>query len=57
MHMCQASNNILNIIEEFSFNGTTYIVTKFASGGELFGYLEYLGVNQLDEESARHIVC
>ena len=57
MHMCQKSSNILNIIEEFSFSGTTYIVTKFACGGELNTYLESLGVYQLAEEHAHHIVC
>ena len=43
------------MVEEFSQEGQTFIVTKFQHGGNLLSYLEKLGVNMLPEDKARHI--
>ena len=56
MHLCQGSTQVINFIEEFSMGGETYIVTKFARGGDLLGYLSALGVDRLPEDHARLIV-
>ena len=56
MYMCQDSQNILNFIEEFTHNGETYIVTKFARGGDLLSYLSVQGVDKLPEQRAQALV-
>ena len=53
MYHCQGSTQVINLIEEFQMHGQTYIVTKFARGGDLLGYLTSLGVDRLPESTAR----
>lgn len=55
MYMCQSHSSVINFIEEFNHNGETYIVTKFASGGDLLSYLSALGVDRLSENRSRQI--
>ena len=56
MYVCQNSRNILNMVEAFSLNGKTYIVTAFAEGGDLLNYLRALDVFRLSEVRAKAIV-
>lgn len=56
MYLCQGSTQVINFIEEFTMDGKTYIVTKYARGGDLLGYLSALGVDRLPEANARQIV-
>ena len=53
MYLCQGSTQVINFIEEFQMQGQTYIVTKFARGGDLLSYLTSLGVDRLPENTAR----
>ena len=56
MTVCQKSNNVVNFIEEFVIGEETYIVTKFAQGGDLLNYLTSQGTDRLCESQARKIV-
>ena len=56
MTLCQRSKNVVKFIEEFSISGDTYIVTKYAQGGDLLNYLSTQGTDRLPEEQARKIM-
>lgn len=51
--MCQNSFSVNAFIEEFRIGGETYIVTKFASGGDLVDYLSFHDVDKLPEDRVR----
>ena len=55
MNLCQGSSNVVNFIEEFTFDDKTYIVTKFVRGGDLLSYLSNLGVDKVPEDHANYI--
>jgi serine/threonine protein kinase len=38
MHQCKDSHNIVRILDSFELHDKTYIVTKFAKGGDLLEY-------------------
>ena len=40
MSCCQKSYNILRLVDEFEVKGQTYLVTKYAQGGDLLNYLK-----------------
>jgi hypothetical protein len=56
MFAVQSSPFILNFVEEFHLGEKTYIVTKFARGGDLLAYLGSQGVNRLSESRAKKMV-
>lgn len=40
MELCQNSQNVASLIESFTHENRTYIVTKFYKTGDLLAYLE-----------------
>lgn len=40
MHKCHKSNFVASLVEEFSHEHRTYIVTKFYKGGDLVTYMD-----------------
>ena len=55
MYRCQSSKYHVNLVEHFKHEGNTYIVTRFARGGDLLSYLTERGVHRLPEEEAKQI--
>ena len=56
MTLCSSSKYLLSLVESFQHEGETYIVTKYAKGGNLLSYLTGKGVSLVDESRAKHIV-
>lgn len=56
MILCGSSKHLLSLVESFEHEGETYIVTKFAKGGNLLSYLTGKGVSLVEESTAKHIV-
>ena len=55
MYRCQHSKYHVNLVEHFKHEGNTYIVTRFARGGDLLNYLTERGVHRLPEQEAKQI--
>ena len=57
MRMCKESHGVVKILDSFELDGQTYIVTKYAKGGDLLEYcLEQPDQSQwMTEKRARHI--
>eukprot|EP00806_Schmidingerella_arcuata_P000006 Macronucleus_1002.p1 GENE.Macronucleus_1002~~Macronucleus_1002.p1 ORF type:complete len:302 (+),score=87.86 Macronucleus_1002:1-906(+) len=59
LELCQDSAHIVNLIEKFTFQGEIYLVTKYASGGDLLQYClkqEQTGSKTwMSEARAKHI--
>ena len=53
MRLCQNSSNVVQLIDEFEHGDKTYLVTKFAQGGDLLTYINTLGANCLNEHLIR----
>ena len=46
------SSNIVTLVDEFTIEAQTYIVTKYIKGGDLLSYLNALDVDKLPESQA-----
>ena len=55
MRSCPDSDHVVRLVEEFRINRQVFIVTKYASGGDLLSHTQSLGVRQLPEDVTRHI--
>ena len=58
MSLCQKSDHVVSLIDHFEIGDATYIVSKYAQGGDLFEYcLSQPSKTQwLSEKRARHII-
>lgn len=55
MELCDKSPNVALLIESFSCENTTYIVTKFYKAGDLMKYLLSQNLDMLPETEARYL--
>lgn len=58
MNLCQKSDYIVSLVDHFEIGDTTYLVSKYAQGGDLFEYcLRQPDQNKwMSEHRARHII-
>ena len=52
MRACDGSQNLISLVETFELGDKTYVVTRYAKGGDLLRYMTDLGVNCLNEQNA-----
>ena len=57
MLCCQKSKHVVQLVESFSFDSNLYLVTKYASGGDLLQYClaQDNSKQWMDEKRAKHI--
>ncbi len=56
MLLCNQSPYNIPFIDEFVYEDNTYIVTKYAKGGNLLNYLSARNITHLPEMQAQYIV-
>ena len=56
MRLCQHSQHVVTLIDEFEQGDKIYLATKYVPGGDLFCCMKQLGANQLAESLTRTII-